>query len=674
MKSIKLLVFICLWCQGAFAQQSLSDSLEHRLSQHLADTTRVLVLDQLGRSLMYSKPFEAIQLAQDGLKLARKIGFKRGEARILNRIGTILRITGNYAKALEAHLESVQVAEATNDLDALARTYNNIGILYSERKDSRKAIEYYQKTRVLAEQLKNNDLKRIALSNIGTDYAFLNRLDSAQIYTRIAYELTLKLKANDAQIELINLGNIYKRMGNYPLALTYYKKSIPTSITVENHRTLSQTYFEMGEVYRKLNRPDSAIGYAKRSLQLAQTTNLPINVLNAGKLLSELYETTNPQQALVYFKLAAVAKDSLESSEKVRNFQNIEFTEKIRQQDLLQAEETFRTKVTTYVLLGIISVFIVIALLLYRTNRHKQKANVQLQRQRDEINKQRDKAEKALIELKATQVQLIHKEKLASLGELTAGIAHEIQNPLNFVNNFSEVSTELVNELREEIQAGRTDDALDITNDLTQNLQKITHHGKRAGAIVKSMLEHSRASTGEKAPTNINDLANEYLRLAYQGQRAKNKNFTCELVTSFSPDLGKVDIVAQDIGRVLLNLYNNAFYAIQDRTKRMEESSTYEPRITVSTLARNGQVEIRLADNGVGIPESIRQKIFHPFFTTKPTGEGTGLGLSLSYDIISKGHGGEMIVTSREGEGAEFLIKLPIAYHLDLREDATNKS
>ncbi|GAB4018178.1 hypothetical protein GCM10028808_51910 [Spirosoma migulaei] len=664
MKSIKFLVFIWLWCQGAFAQQSLSDSLTQRLSQPLADTTRVLILDQLGRSLMYSKPFEAIQLAQDGLTISRKIGFKRGEARILNRIGAILRITGNYAKALEAHLESVQVAEAINDIDALARTYNNIGVLYSERKDSRKAIDYFKKTRALAEQLGNTDLTRTALSNIGADYAFLNRLDSALVYTRAAYELTLRLNTSDAQIELINLGNIYKRMGKNALALTYYKKSIPTSVAVRNDRTLSLTYLEMAEVFRKLNQPDSAIGYAKQSLQLAQAANTPVNILNAGKLLSELYETANPQQALVYFKLASVAKDSLESAEKVRNFQNIEFTEKLRQQDLLQAQEAYRSRIITYVLLGIISVFIVIALLLYRTNRHKQKANVLLQHQRDEINLQRDKAEQALTELKATQAQLVQKEKLASLGELTAGIAHEIQNPLNFVNNFSEVSTELVNELREEILAGRTDDALDISDDLTQNLQKITHHGKRAGAIVKSMLEHSRASTGERTSTNINDLAEEYLRLAYQGQRAKNKGFTCELVTNLDPTLGKVDIVAQDMGRVLLNLYNNAFYSVQDQAKQRGEASAYYPRVTVSTRFRNGQVEIRTADNGMGIPESILQKIFHPFFTTKPTGEGTGLGLSLSYDIVTKGHGGEMSVASREGEGAEFLIRLPINHPL----------
>jgi len=660
MKVLKLLFLTCFWYQGAVAQQSLSDSLKQRLNQPLADTSRVLLLDQLGRSLMYSKTVEAMQFAQDGLSIAQSTGYQRGEARILNRMGTIYRLTGNYAKALDAHLKSIQVAQAINDTDALARTYNNIGVLYSERNDSRKAIEYFQKTRVLADQLGNTDLSRIALSNIGSDYALLNQLDSALAYTRIAYDLTRKQKADDIQIELINLGNIYKRMGRYPLALSFYQKSIATSVSIKDDRTLSQTYVEMAEVFQKLNRPDSAIQYADRALRLAQAANIPVNVLHAGKLLSELTERSNPEQALASFKLAATAKDSLESAEKVRNFQNIEFNEKMRQQDIEQAEAAYRGKITTYILLGIISVFVTIALLLYRTNRSKQRANVQLQRQRDEISKQRHKAEDALSQLTATQAQLIQKEKLASLGELTAGIAHEIQNPLNFVNNFSEISSELVDELKADIEEGRTGELLAITTDLSINLSKITHHGKRAEAIVKGMLAHSRHATGEKSLTNLNTLANEYLTIAYQGQLAKDKDVNCKLVTHFAPSLPKIDIVGPDIGRVLLNLYANALYAVQERAKRTHSDAGYEATITVSTLDRNGMVELRMADNGSGIPDNVLQKIFQPFFTTKPTGEGTGLGLSLSYDIITKGHGGEMTVTSREGEGTEFVIRLPV--------------
>jgi ligand-binding sensor domain-containing protein/signal transduction histidine kinase len=275
--------------------------------------------------------------------------------------------------------------------------------------------------------------------------------------------------------------------------------------------------------------------------------------------------------------------------------------------------------------------------------------------------------EKAYNELKRTQVQLIQKEKMASLGELTAGIAHEIQNPLNFVNNFSEVSKELVGELREELEEGRNLEATSITHSLEQNLEKIHQHGRRAEAIVKNMLQHSRATSGEKQPTNLNALADEYLRLAYHGLRAKDKSFTCTLVTDLDPQLQSVEVVPQDMGRVLLNLYNNAFYAVQQKARLVpvgaEEGATgYQPSVKVSTRQEGDRVELRVWDNGVGVPEQVQAKIFQPFFTTKPTGEGTGLGLSLSYDIVTKGHGGELKVKSKEGEGTEFIVDLPILF------------
>lgn len=266
----------------------------------------------------------------------------------------------------------------------------------------------------------------------------------------------------------------------------------------------------------------------------------------------------------------------------------------------------------------------------------------------------------SLENLRTTQTQLIQKEKMASLGELTAGIAHEIQNPLNFVNNFSEVSIELVTELEEEQQKTNRDPELEaeLLVDLKQNLQKITHHGGRASNIVKGMLEHSRTATGERQPTDLNALADEYLRLAYQGFKAKDKSFNCELITDLYPGLGLTDVVPQEIGRVLLNLYNNAFYAV--KTKQQTASSDYQPMVTVSTSQVNGSVKIRVQDTGTGMPDTVKSKVFQPFFTTKPTGEGTGLGLSLSYDIVTKGHGGTLIVESTEGIGSEFIITLPI--------------
>lgn len=269
--------------------------------------------------------------------------------------------------------------------------------------------------------------------------------------------------------------------------------------------------------------------------------------------------------------------------------------------------------------------------------------------------------EKTLDDLKSTQAQLIQSEKMASLGELTAGIAHEIQNPLNFVNNFSEVNKELLEELKEEIDKGNLEDVKSLANDIIDNEQKINHHGKRADAIVKGMLQHSRSSNGLKEPTDINKLADEYLRLAYHGLRAKDNSFNATIKTDFDESIGNINIIPQDIGRVILNLITNAFYVVGEKKKTPQPPKggvAYEPIVTVSTKKTNDKVEIRVADNGNGIPQKVLDKIFQPFFTTKPTGQGTGLGLSLSYDIV-KAHGGELKVETNEGKGTEFIIQLP---------------
>jgi len=287
-----------------------------------------------------------------------------------------------------------------------------------------------------------------------------------------------------------------------------------------------------------------------------------------------------------------------------------------------------------------------------------------IQAEEDLIKLQTEKkrAEDALAELQVTQKQLIQSEKMASLGELTAGIAHEIQNPLNFVNNFSEVSNELIDEMNEEIAKGNYEEVKAIADDVKQNLEKINHHGKRADAIVKGMLQHSRASSATKELTDINKLADEYLRLAYHGLRAKDKSFNATLKTDYDESIEQVNIIPQDIGRVILNLITNAFYAAGERKRAPQPSEgevPYDPTVSVSTKKMNDKIEVHVKDNGNGIPPKVLDKIFQPFFTTKPTGQGTGLGLSLSYDIV-KAHGGELKVETKEGKGSEFIILLPL--------------
>ena len=282
----------------------------------------------------------------------------------------------------------------------------------------------------------------------------------------------------------------------------------------------------------------------------------------------------------------------------------------------------------------------------------------ELELKRKAVEESKDALQKSLEELKAAQQQLIQSEKMASLGELTAGIAHEIQNPLNFVNNFSEVSNELLDEMEEQLAKGNTEDVKAIANEIKMSLEKINFHGKRAEGIVKSMLQHSRTSTNKKEPTDINALADEYLRLAYHGMRAKDKSFNAAIKTDFDENIGLIKIIPQDIGRVILNLITNSFYALNEKKK--SDQDHHEPTLTVSTKKIGNKVEIVVKDNGTGIPQKALDKIFQPFFTTKPTGQGTGLGLSLSYDIVTKSHGGELKVETKEGEYTCFSIILPV--------------
>ena len=282
-----------------------------------------------------------------------------------------------------------------------------------------------------------------------------------------------------------------------------------------------------------------------------------------------------------------------------------------------------------------------ITFLIYN-NRQKQHAKIRI--------------EKAYSELETTQAQLVQSEKMASLGELTAGIAHEIQNPLNFVNNFSDINTELLEEASQSIRDGQLEESLALMASMAENEKKINHHGKRADAIVKGMLQHSRSGTGTKEATDINALAAEYLRLSFHGVRAKEKSFNARMETNFDPSAGTIQLVPQDIGRVLLNIYNNAFYAVMEKKKA--QGSDYESMVSVTTKKINHKVLISVRDNGNGIPQKVREKIFQPFFTTKPTGQGTGLGLSLSHDMV-KAHGGEIRMETSEGEFTEFTIQLP---------------
>ncbi|WP_226915589.1 ATP-binding protein [Hymenobacter siberiensis] len=375
---------------------------------------------------------------------------------------------------------------------------------------------------------------------------------------------------------------------------------------------------ELGRFYQQRRQPAVAATYALAALGLADTLRTAEGALRVTR-----YETEQADQAQ-QTRIAALRLAQVQDAARAR-----------------------RQRLLLFSTLAVLALLAGLGFVLWRANRQKQRANALLDR--------------SLTELRTTQAQLIQKEKMASLGELTAGIAHEIQNPLNFVTNFSDVSAELVEELEEEQQRPARDAALEaeLLGDLKQNLHKIGHHGRRAAGIVKGMLEHSSSSAGEREPTDLNRLCDEYLRLAYQGLRAKDKSFNAALNTDFLTDLPPVTMVGADVGRVLLNLFTNAFYAVRQRQQQGEPG--YQPQVGVRTVLLNQQVQIQVTDNGTGMSEAIQSKIFQPFFTTKPTGEGTGLGLSLSHDIVVQGHGGTLTVQSAAGEGTTFAIALPLS-------------
>jgi two-component system NtrC family sensor kinase len=572
---------------------------------------------------------------------------------------------GNYPKSLQFLIKGQTIAgdkeseknilmvsalsQSGNTRDArlivLASIYHRFGILYGKTLNIKEALSNEYKSIEIANEIHDTITLYFSNMTLCSDFIALNKLDSALSYAQKSIENSNSTgfkKFNGFALSL--MGNIYVKEGNYDLAKNYYRESIRINKEQENLYFLGNSYVSLANVFLMTNESDSSLYYAGKGLKVYKDIGSPEGELNAFTSLSSIYKARkNIDSAFLYQSWAMAAKDSLNNAEKIRLFQDIGFDQQLKVQQLEKEKIETQNKTRIYGLLFGLAIILLIAIILYRNNQQKQKANQVL--------------EATLTNLKSTQSQLIQSEKMASLGELTAGIAHEIQNPLNFVNNFSEVNTELIDELKTELATGNTQQAIEIAGDIKDNEQKINHHGKRADAIVKGMLQHSRTSTGVKEPTDINALADEYLRLAYHGLRAKDKSFNATMNTNFDETIGKINIIPQDIGRVVLNLLTNAFYVVDEKKKSGVDN--YEPTVSISTKKMDNKVEIKVSDNGNGIPQKVLDKIFQPFFTTKPTGQGTGLGLSLSYDIV-KAHGGELKVETKEGKGSTFIIQIPV--------------
>ena len=653
---MKIFFIISIFLTGLFFYSNgqdprVLDSLKQLLAKTGQDTNRVKLLMQIGNEYFFTRPDTSRLISEKALALSRELHYVRGVVDNLNELAEAVRFLGNYPLALKLNFEALQMNREMKDINGEARTMSFIGITYLEFREYRLGLEYLLSANKLDKETHNQLMETFNLTTIANAYDLLKIPDSALYYSKLSNETYKGLTHGPLRsLILTRMGNAYLGLGKKDSALAYYQVALANSIKVNEKVNLSKIQRKIAEIFDLTRQYDSSLYYARQSFLNGQLLIQRFELLETSELLTRLfYHGKNMDSAFYYQDVAKAMTDSLYGPQKFKELQLLMLQEQQRQQEIQQEQERYKNNTKMIGLWSAIGVFFIIAFLLYRNNRHKQKANAQLQSQKEKI-------QNTLSELKATQSQLIQSEKMASLGELTAGIAHEIQNPLNFVNNFSEINKELVTEIKAAIAKENMSEVKTIAEDIEANEEKINHHGKRADAIVKGMLQHSRSNSGQKEPTDINGLVDEYLRLDYHGLRAKDKSFNADFKTDFDNNIGKVNIIPQDIGRVVLNLINNAFYAVDEKKKQNQNG--YEPTVSVNTKKNNGKIEISVKDNGNGIPQKVLDKIFQPFFTTKPTGQGTGLGLSLSYDII-KAHGGDLKVETKEGEFAQFSIHLP---------------
>jgi len=663
MKIILIIICFVLYLQPLCGQEALFEKIRHEQDSILTliefepdDTKRLDLLLAIYKTRVEAYPLMVLEVGQKLAKLAQKTKDPITETVSWGFFGQGYRLSGNYTKGLECHHKAVALAEKTENKALIAIAKNQMAHIYKDRGENEKALRIYQEALASAREGKNPEALIWPMMNMGAIFLAMDQLDSSLYYSLLSYEncLAIKLYRNMPYI-LANIGSAYSKLGNVPQANSFFNKAILYEKEAQSARYTNMVFTALAEHYQRTGQIDSTIYFAKKAIAETQNTVFTFLSIKPAKLLTDIYETSNADSTLKYLKIYRAANDSLFSARAEQQLQMMTFEEEQRQHELAAQKERYQYKIKMNVMLGSLASILLIAIILFRNNKQKHKANTLLHRQKEEI-------QSTLSKLKVTQAQLIQSEKMASLGELTAGIAHEIQNPLNFVNNFSEVNKELLLELQEEIDKGNLKEVKTIATDVIANEDKINHHGKRADAIVKGMLQHSRSSSGVKEPTDINALADEYLRLAYHGLRAKDKSFNATMKTDFDESIELVNVIPQDIGRVILNLITNAFYAVSS-PKSPKGDLHYEPTVTVKTKLLKSPsgdlgVEISVSDNGPGIPPSNLDKIFQPFFTTKPTGSGTGLGLSLSYDII-KAHGGELKVETIEGEGSSFKIILP---------------
>jgi two-component system NtrC family sensor kinase len=670
------------------------------------DTTSVQRLQARANDLLARNPAQAVVLAQEALVLSRRLHYPAGEGYALTSLATAARLQTNYALARRYTQQAYAVAARRHDLGALATAclqlslidevpganlvtalrealqgmtyaeqaqkpvtklylHYTLGDIYIQLGDYTTALAVLQTTLRDGQRLGNEPVVAATLNLLGNTHKILRRWPQALACFRRSTQLYRQLgDLKSAATNEINLAELYAQQGSDAQALRHGQAALALVQATHDAYNLPGAKLALARAQLNLGQPDSALVLAHHGFALSRQAHDNTGLSTASDILAQAYARRGDfAQAYHYQSLWVSYQDSLAGAETQRKTSALHYGYELdKKQDqitlLTQARQLQRQQLWG-LRAGLLGMVLIMGLL-GRNIYLKQRANRVLGEKNDYIAHQRDDLDRTLVELRATQSQLVQTEKMVALAALTAGVAHEIQNPLNFVNNFSEVGLELAAELEAETQKLSARDAAQeagLLADIKQNLLIINQHGMRAGDIVKGMLEHAHADKGQRQPLDLNKAAEEYLRLAYHNLQVKNQGFTFARTLDLDPRLGLLPLVPQEIGRVLLNLFANAVYAV--RQKAAQLGPAYAPEVRVSTARQGGKVLLRVRDNGTGIPAAIVEKIFDPFFTTKPPGEGTGLGLWFSYDIITKSYGGTLTVATQEGEYTEFTITLP---------------
>ncbi|WP_345070290.1 tetratricopeptide repeat protein [Hymenobacter fastidiosus] len=648
------------------------------LARQLADSAgEGLVLLDLSKLYRRQTEYEAARhYAQQAQRLFTRRADRRGLGRAWLQLSLIDLLQGSPVPALAAALQGLPLAEQTGDLQTLTRLQATIGSIYSQTGNYIEAIPILRRALKSGRQAQDQQQVLFALNVLGNSFQMLQNWPLALRYYHQALRLSRQL--GDAQGEAGNetsLAEVYGLQGNHAQALAHGLRARQLVHASHDDYNLPSVELMLARAYLLGQQPDSALRLARHSLQLSQQTHSNENIRKASDILAQVYaQRRDFAQAYRYRNLHMAYNDTLSGKDTQRRTSALRYGYELDKKQAqialltktrqLQAQKQARQRQQLYGLLAGLGGVVLLLALVLRNVYLKQRANHNLNEKNQQIAAHLDELNRTLTELQTAQARLVQREKMASFGELTAGVAHEMQNPLNFVTNFSDVNMELITELQQELAKETFSVASqqmvnELLVEMAQNHTKIHQHGHRADGIVKSMLEHSRASNGQRQPTDLNALTQECLRLAYHSWRAKNKDFDVTLVTHLDPALAPVMVVAQELSRVLINLLTNALYAVTEKRKHVGEA--FQPEICVQTLQTEKAILIQVRDNGQGIPAAVQEKVFQPFFTTKPPGEGTGLGLSLSYDIISKSYGGTLSVKSRERQYTKFLLYLPLS-------------